>query len=248
MAQESMTSKCMHLTDPACHGPGEGVQSSVPVAQYEIGEQLKELGILILGWLLGVLSPLISQRIQRGYRRDELVDALVAEARGIQFRMALLAWRLRQYLLTVDGEFVRWLLPILEGYDGPDRDPKAIKAFQLLRERSDEEIKTGDQALRRPGVSPHLVPLTAPFLSSQIAAISICSLDFQRQLLDLSNQLALYNEEVRTQMDTLDKTFNPGIVGPNREAVFANLERGYEKLARRAEGIARQIADLETNT
>jgi hypothetical protein len=205
---------------------------------------LKELGILLLGWFLGVLSPAISERIQRSYRRDELVQALLTEARGVQFRIALGAWRLRQHLLTVDGKFVRWLQPILDDYEGPDKDPIAIEAFRRLLDRSDDELKRNDAALRRPGISPRLVALATPFLTSQIAAISICSLDFQRRILDLGNQLSLYNEEVRQQTDMIDKTFDPGIVGANREAVLTNLEKGYEKLARRTEGIAKQVSEL----
>jgi len=234
------------LSRPVLRGPGRSNPARLPDWLEQRGgeTQLKELGILLLGWLLGTLSPHLSERIQRGYRRDELVEALLTEARGVQFRTALAAWRLRQHLLKVDSEFVRWLQPILDAYEGPDKDPNAIEAFRKLLERTDAQLKAIDGALRRPGVSPRLVAFATPFLTSQVAAISICSLDFQRRILDLSNQLSLYNEEVRQTMDMLDKTFDPGIIDANREAVLANLEKGYEKLARRTEGIARQVTEL----
>ncbi len=113
--------------------------------------------------------------------------ALLAEATDLRFKMALAAYGLRMYLGVVDRPFLEWLEPIFEGYDGPDRDVEALEAFRRLRGCSDEQLKALYSATRRPGRGLRLVPSALPFLATQVHAISICPIDFQRRMLKLES-------------------------------------------------------------
>jgi hypothetical protein len=50
---------------------------------------------LTFGWLLGLLSPSITKRIERAYRKSELKRALLAELDELAHRVAILAFFLR---------------------------------------------------------------------------------------------------------------------------------------------------------
>ncbi len=199
---------------------------------------MKELGLLLLGWFLGVFGPVVAEKIKKGPRRRELMAALLAEAADLRFKMALAAYRLRMYLAAVDRPFLEWLQPILEGYDGPDRDAEALEAFRRLRGCSDEQLKVLHGATRRPGRGLRLVPVALPFLASQVHTISICPIDFQQRMLKLQSQVSLFNSDVEFALRNFERTFDSNLTGENRQAVLMNLEETYENMARRAQEIA----------
>ncbi len=56
--------------------------------------------------------------------------------------------------------------------------------------------------------------------------------------------MSLFNAEVEFAVRDFERTFDPNLTGENRQAVFVNLEKGYEKVARRACEIANFISEL----
>jgi hypothetical protein len=199
---------------------------------------------LLLGWLLGLLSPILAERIQKPYKRKELIKSLLSEFNDLQFKMALAAYRLRSHLATVDHKFLAKLEPIFDHYDGPDKDPQATESFKKLKDLPEDQLRDLHVKTRRPGRGIHLAKQSLPFLSSQVHALSICPIDFQQTILMLKAQLDYFNDEVDVITSYFNKTFDPSITGENRVAVLANLEEGYGKLAQRAENIVMFISDL----
>ena len=55
-------------------------------------KQIETILTILLGWLLGLLTPGIAERIRRPYRRRDLMWAVVDEMLGIQHTMAV-KWR-----------------------------------------------------------------------------------------------------------------------------------------------------------
>lgn len=137
--------------------------------------------------------------------------------------------------------------PILEGYDGPDRDARdaeALEAFRRLRGWSNEQLKVLQVATRRPGRGLRLVPVALPFLASQVHTISICPIDFQQRMLKLQSQVSFFNSDVEFALRNFERTFDSNLTEENRQAVLTNLEETYENMARRAREIANSCSDL----
>jgi hypothetical protein len=53
--------------------------------------QLETILAILLGWLLGLLTPAIAERIRRQYKRHELMNAVVDEMLGLQHTLATVA-------------------------------------------------------------------------------------------------------------------------------------------------------------
>ena len=49
--------------------------------------QSESVGAIFLGWLLGVLSPLIVDRIRNRYQEDEIRDGVYSELRELRFTL-----------------------------------------------------------------------------------------------------------------------------------------------------------------
>jgi len=199
---------------------------------------------LVLGWLLGLLSLGIAERIRRGYRRQELIASVTGELADLQYVTALLAVKLRSHLGQKTDEFLDWLIPIVRQYDGPNKIVRLADNLANMRLYSEEERRAADLAASDPNVGVWLMKYDLPLLTAQSADLSICSLDFQRRVWWVKGQLDYFNQQVDFFRSQYEKTFDTSIIGDNRVAIETNLATGYKDLAGRAESIAKAIGQI----
>jgi hypothetical protein len=204
--------------------------------------QLDTILTILLGWLLGLLTPSIAERIRRPYRRRDLERSVVEEMLDLQHTMAVFAYQSRARRGEVTNAFLDQFLPIVEGYKGPDRNEDLVRATRSIRSLPEAQRAAADLAQRKPNVGVSLRQYALPLFASQIADLTICSAEFQRFVLKIRH-LELFNQLVPYTQSLFDKTFNK----PNpedREALIGNLEEGYRAAGKRAEHIMQAIDDL----
>jgi hypothetical protein len=73
---------------------------------------------ILLGWLLGLLTPGIAERIRRPYRRRDLMQAVIDEMLGLQFAMAIVAFLIRSRRAELSDAFLDEIVPIIDAYHG----------------------------------------------------------------------------------------------------------------------------------
>lgn len=199
---------------------------------------------LMLGWLLGLLSPGIAERIRRRHRQRDIIRSVLGELSELQYTLALVASKLRSHLAQETDDFLDWLIPIAEAYDGPAKRPAL--AGNLRKLRAFPEGARRDAALATPddGVGVGLPQYHLPFVESQSSEIAVCPIEFQRRVFRIKSQLDIFNQRIDYVRSQYEKTFDATIVDASREAVESNLTRGYEDLATQAEAIARAIGEI----
>lgn len=210
-------------------------------------EHLKEFSTvltILLGWLLGLLTPGIADRIRRPYRRRDLMQAVIDEMLRLQHTMAVFSYQIRARRAEVSDAFLDKILPIVEGYHGPDRIEDFIDALRKSRSLPEGQRVTGHQAMRKPNVGIALRQYAIPLFAAQIADLAICSLDFQRSVLNIRFHLDLLNQLAPYTQSLFDKTFN-NLSSENREAVIANQEQGYRDAGMRSEIVMEAIGNLQ---
>jgi len=77
-------------------------------------KQLETVLTILLGWLLGLLTPGIAERIRRPYRRRESIRAVVDEMLSLQHTMAIVAYQMRAMRAEVSDSFLDGVLPVIE--------------------------------------------------------------------------------------------------------------------------------------
>ena len=157
---------------------------------------MRDVLILLLGWLLGLLSPLLAEKIQRPRRRAELTKSVLYELDHLRYVLTGLSYKLLSRAAAVDRDFIRWILPILETYTGPGAEPKFAELYKKQLEMTDDQLRAMYQAMRTPGSGVGLKKYSLPFLESQIQSLSICPLEFQQKVLNMRAQLELLNQEI----------------------------------------------------
>jgi hypothetical protein len=206
-------------------------------------KQFETIFAIFLGWLLSLLTMIISENIRRPYRRRDLVRAVVDEMLGLQYTLATVAHLVRARNAQVTDAFLDKILPIFEGYQGPDRSDDFPAGLKKLRSVPEPERAATLQAKQNLNVGMALRQYSIPLFATQIADLAICSRDFQRSVLRIRYHLDLYNQLVPYTQSLFEKTYNKPSP-EDRAALIANQERGYRDAGVRAEIIVQLINDL----
>jgi hypothetical protein len=205
--------------------------------------QLEALGTtltIILGWLLGLLTPMIAERIRRPYRRRDVMRSVIHEMLDLQYVMAFVAYRVRIRKGTVSDAFLDEILPILEGYDGPSADKEVLDNMKRAREVPEAQRF---KAANRPNSAVGLRQYSLPLLTTQVVELMICGVEFQRAVLHIRQHLDFFNQLGIYALSQFDKTFS-GVTTENREVLIRNQEEAYCDAGKRAEVIMRAIGEL----
>ena len=131
--------------------------------------------------LLSPLSPGIADRIRRQRLVRDVVPALSRELGELGFTLAVLAWRVRGYLGTVDALFAAWLAEYATRYQGVDRHTPGVRAFQNAA-----AVQADAQPLRRrsPNDGLNLKEYRLPLAPRGADAPATCQLDHLRARAD----------------------------------------------------------------
>jgi hypothetical protein len=198
----------------------------------------------VLGWLMGLLSPTITERIRRKYRRRDMMQAVVDEMHGLRFIMVWVANKVRVRNLNVTDEFLDRILPIIEAYHGPDRDEKTIANLKESRQRTEVDRAALHQKLRNPGLGPSVRQYALPLFVTQLADLAICSLAFQRAVLKVRHHLDLFNQMAAQIQTWNDRTFG-GLNEADQATIRKNIESLFLALGEQAEIIIKAINNLK---
>jgi hypothetical protein len=133
--------------------PGRALGSE---AMVEYLKEVEPIFMLLLGWLLGLFTLDIGERIRRRHRRRDLTQAVVDEILSLQHTMAVAAYQIRARYADVPDAFLDKILLVVEGYQGPDRDENLIEGLRESRSLPQGQRAAVLQALRKPDVGTTL--------------------------------------------------------------------------------------------
>jgi hypothetical protein len=200
--------------------------------------------MLILGWLFGLFTSPIAERIRRHYRRRDLTQAVTDELIGLQHLMAVVSFHIHARYAEVPDKVLDKLISIMEDYAGMDRDEGAIETLRTIRKVPETQRTAAYQASQRPDrAALGLKQYSTPLFIAQISDLAICSLDFQRRVLHIRHHLELYNQQAAFAQSQFEKTF-AGLSEENRKILIENQERTYRNARTQAEVIVEAVADL----
>jgi hypothetical protein len=193
-----------------------------------------------------LLTPGFAEKIRRPYRRRDLMQAVIVEMLALQHTMAVCAYEIRARNAVVSVAFLGKILPIVEGYKGPDRREEFVQGMKRIRSLSEAQRASMHltQNAQNPNISLGLRQYAIPLLATQIADLAICSRDFQRSVLHIRHRLDLFNQLTLRVESLFDKTFNNPSPG-DRAALIANQEEGYRDAGKQAEMLVQAISELK---
>lgn len=206
---------------------------------------LTELLYLLLGWLLGLLSPLVVDGARKRRQTPALYRALMRELQDLRYRLVMSVYLIQQSRGRLTPEILHWAIPLVEKYDGSYRSNAMVSRLRKLVSGPEDELNPTAGQRAADGVDNRLDVLEAPFLERLVPELDRFSPQVQRILLDIRTQLGFFNRLPEDQRAMLALTWSSSLTESNRRRVERNIQMTYDNVVERARLIVQRIGCLE---
>ena len=206
---------------------------------------IDKLVFLTLGWLLGLLAPVIVDAIRRKRENTLGRAAILSELTELAGILSTAAYGARMRLGTADRQFLEWLKSTLEQFATTPKLQEFIPRLRTQLSWTDDELRAVAQHMSADdGKGTVLQYYPVPLLDARVSALWSFDTSFQRQLLEIRRNFAILDDVVDRSRKYFDMTFTK-LEGNNHELVAGNLTQTYEIYAERAMIIVNLIKSLK---
>lgn len=207
------------------------------------------VGLLILGWLFGLLGPAITRKIEQERNAAIIQKGIATELKELASRLALVSSLITARFGEYTKDHLRWVIRVLESSDENPSYVSLIESFRKqveLEDRDFEAIAAHQRAAENAGLG--LKKYQAPYLTAKIGELSLFSEDAQRALLEVITNLQMFNEEVDTARYYFNLTYDESLSSENHTQVKASVVQSYLNVSNRAKIVTDAAVDyLSTN-
>ena len=199
--------------------------------------------VLILGWLLGILSPLIVDGIRGRREAARGRNAIRAELAELSEVLVAAAFQARKAAGTIDRPFLQWVAKRLREVPSPKVGSLHAAVTAALQADDEDFARWAPTLGVARGKASMLQHYPAPLLDSRVSALWTFDFPYQRKLLDIHKNIALLDAIVEQFREYFRLTFTQQSPG-NHVLIADNLRQSYENYAERACIVVDRIAAL----
>ncbi len=208
-------------------------------------DTIEKLLFLALGWLLGMLGPVVTDAIKRRRENAQVKLALAAELREVSYKLALANYLVNIHFGTVDRAYLQWFQGATANYKGPsftETTQPSVEMQLALPEAQLAALVRAQTAKRGTNIVTQKV--IVPLLDARVSSLWYLENRVQVLLLDIRSNINLLNELVDQARYYNGLTFGK-LEGENYEVVVGNLEGCHRQYAERAKRIVTKIDELD---
>lgn len=208
---------------------------------------IEKLAFVVLGWLLGLLGPVIVDAIWR--RRENALGraSILTELTELAGILATAAYGVRMHLGTADRVFLEWLKDTLEQHAATPKLQEFIPRLRMQLSWTDDQLRAvAEHMSAKEGTGTMLQHYPVPPLDARVSALWSFETSLQRQLLEIRRNVAMLDDIVDRSRKYFDMTFTK-LEEENHLAVSENLTQTYVMYAERAISIVEQIKSLRAS-
>ena len=204
---------------------------------------------LFLGWLLGLLSPVITDMIRSRRLMKEITKGILAELEEFRYDLVAKTYSLSLHVGSFDREFLKWVRSTMEDCKTvryQDQKVRMLSGVTELLKCKDGDMQEVTEYFISDGTSARsLRKMELPFLDAKLDFISKFEINVQQNLLEIRTRVRTLNELIDESHEYLRMTFDSTISEENQERVQLNLDTSYVKINEQARLIADRIGKLK---
>lgn len=209
-------------------------------------ELAERILFLFMGWLLGLLSPVIVDSIKRKREIKEVRLGIMTELGELQYRLAGVVFLIGRQFGTIDRALLQLVHDIVVAYEGINPSEQLREGTQRLLELTDEQIRQlAEQSRATASPALSLKKYSLPFVDSKMAYMSAFDVPFQNHVFEIKNYLNGFNEEVDQARHYTALTFNSSLTEDNHHSICQNLKSCYRSAAERSKTIVEIIEKVK---
>lgn len=202
-----------------------------------------EVLYIILGWLFGILSPGITNRISDYYKKIYLQRIIISELKDLKKRLVLLPYNIRSNYGAFDEELLAWTIK---------QEVEEFKSFTDAYENMNSKNK-GDSKIflnycntlkLRENPAFHFKKMSTSTIDSNLMNFGILDNKFLEKLLEIKFQINAFNEEIQIVYDYLKMTFDSNITEANHNIITKEIDGKNLLIAEKAIYIVEKINNI----
>ncbi len=186
---------------------------------------------IFFGWVLGIISILITELFRNKIKGKETAKSVKVELLHLRFKMALAAYTMNSRLGVLSKEFLLWMNPIIQSYNGPEAVKGFREAFNDLTKMDDNAIKIYSESGKNDQIMTAIKRHSLPFFESRVASLSLLSESLQLYLFEIKSRLELINQDVDRYWYYFEKTFDSSLSELNNRIIIGNINKQYHAIA-----------------
>ena len=204
------------------------------------------IGLLVLGWLLGMLSPAITKAIGAKHEANKVRIAIDSELREFAYALIQVIHISDSRRGSHSAESIEWLLEREKRYRGHFPQENMSKALQRLKGINEEPMAVFNVEMKTAESNKGLALKSAslPYLQSKIQDLPMLTEEEHARLLEIWGQVSIYNETIGEAKRYYWLTFDSSVSSDNYATIRASLEDAYYQVAFRAKFIVQRLDSL----
>ncbi len=207
-------------------------------------DTIEKLLLLILGWLLGMLGPVVTEAIKRRRENSLVKLALAAELREVSYKLALTNYSINIHFGSVDRAYLQWLQRAIANYHGPSFVESTQISIDMQLGLPDTELsELVRKQIAESGKNIVVPKISVPLLDARVSSLWYLDNRVQILLLDIRSSINLLNELVDQARYYSGLTFGK-LEGENDKLVVDNINGCHRQCAERAKRIVDKIEEL----
>ena len=200
----------------------------------------QNIWLIVLGWFLGIFSPLIVDSARAYWRRRQFLKSLHAELRQLQIRLLFSGYMIAQRFGSLDPDYLVWLRTTMLNYR---EDELVQKTLPIVDSFIDNGISSEVlQRLRaKEGKGIGVKTYTASYLDSNLAELIDLPERVQFNVHRFRDSLDLLNQEIEFALKIHVMTFDGSISNENHRRLIADIDDRYANLQRMTTTVSKNI-------
>jgi len=207
---------------------------------------LQSILILVLGWLLGTLSPAIVDAIRS--KREAALNREAVENELLELSAILLpaCYRTMGAVGKIDRAYLEWQKDKLEKEPEQEKLLKFLGLTKQLLAFPDDQIEAASQAMAMAETKAALLQkYPVPLVDQCLASLKMFEVDFQSKILQIRRNISLLESIVDQSREFYRLTFVE-LSDANHKIIQDNLKQTYSEYAERAKTIIDQVYALRS--
>ncbi|MFA6486158.1 MAG: hypothetical protein WCT40_02220 [Candidatus Magasanikbacteria bacterium] len=203
-----------------------------------------EVVYILLGWLLGILSPGIVSYISNRYKKTALQNIVIEELRDVKKRLVFIPLKVYPAYGELTEKHYLWIKEQTGNFTELVFDDEEKKKLnELLKQNISIEnvVKLFNSNKISENPAFHFKKLETSIIDANQNNFDILDKQFITKILEIKFQVRVFNEEVQSASEFLKMTFDSSITEINHQIIKEQIEMKNHTISEKAVLIVEKI-------
>jgi hypothetical protein len=193
---------------------------------------IKDISLIILGWVLGILSHFLFVSSERKRKIQDFKKGFLEELKEILPLLAGLRFSVQKSLGEVDRDALTWYRDMILTKNETSIDPQITEGLEKIINLSDDQVQHAFKLLKDdPTKAKGFKKYHLPFLDTNINIVPLLGIELQRAIFRLRRLFDMLGQEIEAYNFFLQKTFDPASMDVNKDLLIVNRSSCYKSIS-----------------